>query len=131
MLRAFALRQDVRRRIDEAQAMMREKGLGALFIPAQGAPGMMGLAKYFTNLQLWAGTAWVVLGSEHPEPALIQSSSYGAEWNKQEATTTWVESPSPDPLGRALEVCREFCEKDKKIGIAKRNTQWKVGDTGV
>ena len=128
MLRTFALQQDVQRRIKKAQVMMREKGLGALFIPAQGAPGMMGMAKYFTNLQLWAGTAWVVIGSEHPEPALIQSSSYGTDWNKQEATTSWVENPSPDPLGRAIEVCKEFCERDKNVGIANLNTTWKAGD---
>jgi Xaa-Pro aminopeptidase len=128
MLRTFALRQDVQRRIKNAQAMMRDKGLGALFIPAQGAPGMMGMARYFTNLQLWSGTAWVVVGSEHPEPALLQSSSYGVEWNKQEATTSWVENPYPDPLGRAIEICKDFTERDKKIGIAQLKTTWKVGE---
>jgi Xaa-Pro aminopeptidase len=128
MLRQFALQEDVQRRIKKAQAMMKTKGLGALFIPAQGAPGMMGMAKYFTNLQLWAGTAWVVVGSEHPEPALIQSSSYGMEWNKQEATTSWIESPYPDPLGRAIEICKEFSERDKSIGIVNLKTTWKVGE---
>ncbi len=128
MLRKFALEQDIQRRIKNTQAIMKENGIGALFIPAQGAPGMMGVAKYFTNLQLWARAAWVVLGSEHHEPALIQTSSYGTDWNKQEATTSWVENPSPDALGRAIEICKEFTKKDKKIGIVNLNTNWKVGD---
>lgn len=128
MLRPFALKMDIQRRVENAQAMMRESGLGALFIPAQGAPGMMGLARYFTNLQLWAGSAWVVIGAEHPEPALVQSSSYGVEWNKQEATTAWVECPSPDPLGRAIEICKDFTDKDKTVGIAQLNKTWKVGE---
>jgi Xaa-Pro aminopeptidase len=108
--------------------MMKEKGIGALFIPAQGAPGMMGVAKYFSNLQLWAGTAWVVVGSEHPEPALVQTSSYGADWNRQEATTSWVESPQPDALKRAIEIGKEFTGRDKKIGIVNLKTTWRAGD---
>ena len=128
MLRNFALKQDVQRRVAKAQAMMKEKGLGALFLPAHGAPGMMGMAKYFTNLQLWAGPAWVVLGADHPEPAVIQWSSYGADWNRQETTTSWVENPDPDALGRAMEICREFTSKEKKIGIVNLNSNWKVGD---
>ncbi len=128
MLRRFALEQDVARRIKRAQEMMKEKGIGALFIPAQGAPGMMGMAKYFTNIQLWAGAAWVVLGSEHPEPALIQWSSYGADWNRQDATTSWVENPDPDAMGRAIEIARDFTRTNKKVGIEHLNTTWKVGD---
>lgn len=128
MLRKFALEQDIQRRIKNAQAIMKEKSIGALFIPAQGAPNMMGVAKYFTNLQLWAGTAWVVLGSEHHEPALVQTSTYGTDWNRQEASTSWVENPSPDALGRAIEICKEFTKKENKIGIVNLNTTWKVGD---
>ena len=128
MLRRFALEQDVARRIQRAQKMMKEKGIGALFIPAQGAPGMMGMAKYFSNINLWAGAAWVVLGSEHPEPALIQWSSYGADWNRQDATTSWVENPDPDAMGRAIEIAREFTRKDKKVGVEHLNSTWKVGD---
>lgn len=128
MLRDFALKLDVDRRVKNVQAIMKEKGLGALFLPAHGAPGMMGMAKYFTNLQLWAGPAWVVIGSEHPEPAVIQWSSYGADWNRQDATTSWVENPDPDALGRAIEICKEFTEKDKTIGIVNLQSNWKVGD---
>jgi Xaa-Pro aminopeptidase len=128
MLRRFALEQDVARRISRAQEMMKEKGLGALFIPAHGAPGLMGMAKYFTNIQLWAGPAWVVLGSDHPEPALIQWSSYGSDWNRQDATTSWVENPDPDALGRAIEIARDFTRANKKVGIEHLNSTWKVGD---
>ena len=128
MLRRFALEQDVARRITRAQKMMKDKGIGALFIPAHGAPGMMGMAKYFSNINLWAGPAWVILGSERPEPVIIVFSSYGAAWNRQDATTSWVENPDPDTMGRAIEIAREFTRKDKKIGIEHLNSTWKVGD---
>jgi len=128
MLRRFALEQDVARRVKKLQALMEEKGLGAVFIPARGAPGMMGMAKYFTNLVLWAGPAWVVVGADHPEPALIQWSAYGAEWNRQEATTSWVENPDPDALGRALEITQEFTASKKRVGVEHLNTNWTLGD---
>jgi Xaa-Pro aminopeptidase len=128
MLRRFALEQDVARRVKKLQAYMREKGLGAVFIPAHGAPGMMGVAKYFTNLVLWAGPAYVVVGAEHPEPALLQWSAYGAMWNRQEATTSWVENPDPDAFGRALEVARQLAGSTKRIGVEHLKTGWLVGE---
>jgi Xaa-Pro aminopeptidase len=107
---------------------MAEQDLGALLIPARGAPGMMGMAKYFTNLVLWAGPAWVVIGAEHPEPALLQWSSYGAEWNRQDSTTSWVENPDPDAYGRALEIVREFTEDTKRVGVEHLDSNWTLGD---
>ena len=115
MLRRFALEQDVARRVAAAKALMEEKGLGAILIPARGAPGMMGMAQYFTNLNLWAGPAWVVLTADDPEPALLIWSSYGAEWNRQEATTSWVENPDPDTYGRVLEIVAGATTKLKKV----------------
>ncbi len=128
MLRRFALEQDVARRVQRLQALMEEKGLGAVFIPAHGAPGMMGVAKYFTNLVLWAGPAYVVVGAQHPEPALIQWSAYGAMWNRQEATTSWVENPDPDAFGRAVEIAKELAGSRKRIGVEHVSTSWLVGE---
>jgi Xaa-Pro aminopeptidase len=128
MLRRFALEQDVARRVEKAQELMKEKNIGALFIPAHGAPGMMGMAKYFTNLVLWAGPAYIVVGAENPEPALIIWSSYGAEWNRQEATTSWVENPDPDAFGRALEIAKEMAASSKRIGVEHVKTSWTVGE---
>ena len=128
MLRRFALEQDVARRVDAAKALMEEKGLGAILIPARGAPGMMGMAQYFTNLNLWAGPAWVVLTADDPEPALLIWSSYGAEWNRQEATTSWVENPDPDTYGRVLEIVAGATTKLKRVGIEHIPTHWTVGD---
>jgi Xaa-Pro aminopeptidase len=128
MLRRFALEQDVDRRIKRLQAVMGEKDLGAVFVPAVGAPGMMGVAKYFTNLVLWAGPAYVVIGAEHPEPALVQWSAYGAEWNRQEATTSWVENPDPDAFGRALEITKEFAGSKKRIGVEHVSQRWNAGE---
>ncbi|NLE75369.1 MAG: hypothetical protein GX605_01285, partial [Chloroflexi bacterium] len=128
MLRRFALEQDVAQRIKKLQALMQEKGLGAVFIPAHGAPGMMGVAKYYTNIVLWAGPAYVVVGAEHPEPALIQWSAYGANWNRQEATTSWVENPDPDAFGRAIEIAKELAGAKKRIGVEHVNASWLVGE---
>lgn len=128
MLRRFALEQDVARRVKKLQALMAEKDLGAVFIPAHGAPGMMGVAKYYTNLVLWAGPAYVVVGAEHPEPALIQWSAYGAQWNRQEATTSWVENPDPDAFGRAVEIAKELAGSRKHIGVEHVRTSWLMGE---
>jgi Xaa-Pro aminopeptidase len=107
---------------------MKEKDLGAVFIVAGGGPGMMGMAKYLTNLVMWAGRAYVVLGAEHPEPALIQWSSYGTSWNRQEATTSWVENPDPDAYGRAIEIASELAGSTKRIGVEHVNQNWTVGE---
>jgi Xaa-Pro aminopeptidase len=128
MLRRFALEQDVARRIEKFQSMMKEKDLGAVFVVAGGGPGMMGMAKYLTNLVMWAGRAYVVLGAERPEPALVQWSSYGATWNRQEATTSWVENPDPDAYGRAIEIARELAGSSKRIGVEHVNQNWTVGE---
>lgn len=128
MIRRFALEQDVARRVKKIQSLMKEKGIGALVIPAHGAPGMMGMAKYITNLNLWAGAAWVVLGADAEEPAILQWSPYGADWNRQDATTKWVENPDPDAYGRVIEIAKEFCVKDKKVGVDHVAGNWSVGD---
>ena len=128
MLRRFALEQDVARRIEKFQTLMNEKDLGAVFVVAGGGPGMLGMAKYLTNLVMWAGRAYVVLGAEHPEPALIQWSSYGATWNRQEATTSWVENPDPDAYGRAIEIAKELAGSKKRIGVEHVAQNWTVGE---
>ena len=128
MLRRFALEEDVARRIEKFQALMKEKELGAILIVAGGAPGMMGMARYLTNLVMWAGRAYVVLGADNPEPALIQWSSYGASWNRQEATTSWVENPDPDAYGRAIEIAKDFAKSTKRIGVEHVATNWLVGE---
>ena len=128
MLRRFALEQDVDRRVKKLQALMKEKDLGAVFIPAHGAPGMMGMAKYFTNLRLWAGPAYVIVGADHPEPAVIIWSSYGAMWNRQDATTSWVENPDPDAYGRALEIAQELAGSKKRVGVEHLATSWTKGE---
>lgn len=128
MLRRFALEKDVARRVKRLQGLMREKELGVVIIPALGAPGMMGVAKYFTNLVLWAGPAHVLVGVEHPEPAIVQWSSYGALWNRQEATTSCVENPDADALGRTLELAKELAGSSNRVGVEHVAQRWSVGD---
>jgi len=128
MLNRFALQQDIRRRIRNVQSIMKAHGADVLLLSARGAPGQMGVARYFTNLQLWAGAAWVVLGSEEAEPALVLESSYEAEWNRQAAATAWVECPEADALGRAIEIVRDQSCSDKKIGVVQPEKTWKYGD---
>lgn len=125
MLSSFALQQDIRRRILNVQSIMRARGIGVLLLPAQGAPGMMGVARYLTNLHLWAGAAWVVVGCEESEAALVLESSYEAEWNRQAAATSWVECPKSDALGRALEIVSDLSQNNKKIGVVHPENHWK------
>ena len=128
MLTRFALEQDIARRIRRAQDLMRERDLGALLIPAVGGPGMWGVAKYFTNLNLWAGRAYVVVGAEHPNPVIVMGSPYGAEWNKQDATTPWVEYSMTDAFGRALEVTQELAGASRRVGVEHIQTNWSAGE---
>ncbi len=129
MLRRFALEQDVACRIKKVQNLMKKMELGAIFIVAGGGPGLMGMAKYLTNLVMWAGRAYVVLGAENPEPALIQWSSYGSSWNRQEATTSRIENGDPPGgYGRAIEIARELAGSTKRIGVEHVNQNWTVGE---
>ena len=128
MLSSSALKQDIRRRIGKVQSIMKDRGIGALLLPARGAPGMMGVARYFTNLQLWAGKAWAIVGSGESEAALVLESSYEAEWNRQAAATSWIECPEADALGKAIEIAGDLSRNDKKIGLVHPKKNWIYGD---
>ncbi len=128
MNRRFALEQDIARRIAKFQALMREKNIGALVVPATGSPGMFGMGKYLTNLVTWAGRSWVVLGADRLEPALVIPSPYGGNWNKQEATTSWVEYTMNDAYGRVIAIAKELAGSNKRIGVEHVAQSWVVGE---
>jgi len=128
MLQRFALEQDVARRIAAVQALLKEREIGALVIVAVGGPGMNGMARYLSNLVMWAGRAYVVLGADHLEPAVIQWSAYGANWNRQEVTTSWVENPPADAFARVIEIANELAGSNKRIGVEHVTQNWMVGE---
>ena len=57
MLTYESLKRDVAQRIERVQAMMAERGLGALIIVAGGAPGGLGALRYISHLHLWGGAS--------------------------------------------------------------------------
>ena len=91
-----ALVADTPRRIGALQQIMRAQGVGAAPFAATAGPGLFGVAKYFSNLVLWYGRAYVVVGARHPEPAIVHWSGFQSRWNRQEATT----APRRDPRCR-------------------------------
>lgn len=124
MLTHESLKKDVARRIKRIQEMMQEKDLGALIIAGSGGPGGLGAIRYITNAHLWSGAAYVVLGSEDPDPWAEIWSSYQAVWTRNETTTipSRVESPGESGIGtgvveRTVELAKEYAEKTKRIGM--------------
>ena len=129
MLTHESLKRDVARRITRIQAMMADAGLGALILVAGGAPGGLGALRYITNVHLWGGAAYGVLGSEDPDPWLLVWSSYQGVWSRNETTTDpqRVVSPS-DIVGRTTELARGYAESGKRIGMVNMNKLLSVGE---
>ena len=129
MLTYESLKRDVAQRIERVQAMMAERGLGALIIVAGGAPGGLGALRYISNLHLWGGAAYGVLGSEDPDPWLLVWSSYQGVWSRNEATTPRERVISPsDIVGRTAELARGFAERGRRVGMVNMNKLLSVGE---
>lgn len=133
--RRRALRVDTERRVRALQAVMRERGLGAALFTATAGPGLFGVAKYFTNLVLWYGRAYVVIGARQPEPVIVHWSSFQSEWNRQEATTERIETPdvsvaldSPVAFRRALEIAMDLAGADRRLGVEHVAQTWAAGE---
>jgi Xaa-Pro aminopeptidase len=129
LLTRESLKQDVRRRINRIQELMREKELGALIVVGAGAPGGMGAIRYISNAHLWAGAAYVVLGHDDPDPWVEVGSSYQAVWTRNETTTirARVESPE-DIIARASQLAKDYAKKAKRIGMVNMNKLLSLGN---
>jgi Xaa-Pro aminopeptidase len=133
--RRDALRTDTPRRIEALQRVMREQGIGATLLTATAGPGLFGVAKYFSNLVLWYGRAYVVIGPRHSEPALVHWSGFQSKWNRQEATTQWIETPdvgialdSLVAFRRALDIAIDLAGDDRRIGVEHAPATWAAGE---
>jgi Xaa-Pro aminopeptidase len=131
MLTHASLKRDVTNRIARIQSMMAEQGLGALILVAGGAPGGLGALRYITNVHLWGGAAYGVLGTEDPDPWLLVWSSYQGVWSRNETTTLRDRVISPDDIvGRTTELARGYAEQGKRIGMVNMNKLLSVGEHG-
>ena len=129
MLTHDALTRDVSQRINRIQAMMAEKDLGAIIIVGGGAPGGLGALRYITNVHLWGGAAYGVLGSEDPDPWLLVWSSYQGVWSRNETTTQKDRVISPgDIVGGTTKLARNYAEKSRRIGMVNMNKLLTVGE---
>ena len=129
MLTHDALKRDVARRIQRVQAMMTERGLGALIVVGKAAPGGLGAMRYISNARLWGGNGFVVLGSEDPDPWVQIWSPYQALWTQNETTTVAarVESP-PDLVGRVAALAKGYAARGKRIGFVSSDSLLGMGD---
>lgn len=134
--RRAALKHDMPRRIAALQARMRDAGVGAVLLTGTAGPGLFGVPKYFTNLSLWYGRAYVVIGVDHPEPAIVHWSGFQAEWNRQEATTSWIETPdvavalgSLAAFKRALAIARELGGSSRRLGVENMGQTWTMSES--
>jgi Xaa-Pro aminopeptidase len=129
MLTRSALQRDIARRVSAAKSLMDQEGVGAILIPAGGGPGLMGMAKYFTNVVLWAGRAYIILAADEDAPVIVQWSGYGAAWNRQESVGSRVETSSDsDAFGHALEILRSVVGGATRIGVEHVATSWAAGE---
>jgi Xaa-Pro aminopeptidase len=120
MLSKESLKVEIARRIKKLQALMAEKDLGAAVVIGGGAPGQLGTARYFTNIDLWSGREFIVIGRADPEPVAFIASSYQAEWAKELGTTSKVHSPD-NLIGGAAAAAKEIAGGNKRIGFANFN----------
>jgi Xaa-Pro aminopeptidase len=120
-----AHRADVRRRLTALRAAMATDGVDAFLGVAQGAPGMGGILRYFTNVELWAGRAFLLATPDDEDPLVIMWSNYGAEWAKQMATTPRVVSTIQEhrlPVARVIDELRRIVRPGQRVGVANLNT---------
>src|SRR5437870_9549177 len=87
-----SLKRDLERRVRVAQGVMRERGLAALVAVCAGAPHHNGWIRYFTAAEMWGGRVYLILGPHILERRIIMRSTYDAEWVRQQAVDTVVES---------------------------------------
>jgi len=125
------LKKDIDRRVKGLQEIMKEKDIGATILPAAGAPGMNGLLRYFTNAELWAGKAFVIVTPDEPEPLIVYWSNYAAAWGEEMATTSRIESTimtDYSPLERVCEIVTEAAADNKRVGLANRDVTFLVNE---
>ncbi|MGQ0570375.1 MAG: M24 family metallopeptidase [Armatimonadota bacterium] len=122
MLSTDTLSVEVAKRISRLQALMAEKGLVVTVVVGGGAPGQLGAARYFTNVDLWSGREFVVIGRSDPDPVVFIASSYQAEWARMLATTKRIHSPENLVSGAAAAI-REAAAASgsKRIGTVNFN----------
>jgi len=133
--RRASLEADMPRRIKALQSVMREKGIGATLLCATAGPGLFGVAKYFSNLSMWYGRAFVVVGVDDAEPAIVHWSGFQSAWNRQEATTKRIETPdvavalgAVEAFERAAEIAVEMAGGAQRIGVEHMPHTWMVGE---
>jgi Xaa-Pro aminopeptidase len=122
MLSMESLKVEVARRIARLQALMADRDLGAVVVIGGGAPGQLGAARYYTNVDLWSGREYVVIGRRDPDPVVFIASSYQAEWAKEMATTNKIHSPD-NLIGGAAAAIKDMAAAadSKRVGAANFN----------
>lgn len=129
MLSMDALKVEVARRLSRLQDLMGEKDLAAAVVIGGGAPGQLGAARYFTNVDLWSGRSFVVIGRNDPQPVVFIASSYQAEWAKTMATTQRIHSPD-NLVGGAAAAIRDAsgAAGSKRVGAVNMNRLLSVNE---
>ena len=99
---------------------MRDKNLDLLVAVCAGAPEQTGWIRYFTGAEMWGGREFVVIEPDSLERLVIIRSTYDAEWIRQQAVATRVESTlleSLPPVTRTVEAVAEMTQGTGRIGM--------------
>lgn len=99
---------------------MRERGLAALVAVCAGAPHHNGWIRYFTAAEMWGGRVYLILGPQTLERRIIMRSTYDAEWVRQQAVDTVVESTLIEqisPVDRTIQYLTDLVGPRARIGM--------------
>jgi Xaa-Pro aminopeptidase len=115
-----AVKSDLNRRVHAAQAIMRERRLAAIVAACAGAPHHNGWIRYFTAAEIWGGRLFLILTPDTLERHVIMRSTYDAEWVRQQAFDTVVESTlieQVSPVDRTIQYLADVVGPGARIGM--------------
>jgi Xaa-Pro aminopeptidase len=104
---------------------MSAQGVNLLVGVCAGAPHHNGWIRYFTGAEMWGGRVFLVLRADTLARHIIMRSTYDAEWVRQQALDTTVESTLIEqvaPVERTIAAIREFAGGRGRVGMLRMHT---------
>jgi Xaa-Pro aminopeptidase len=116
------LKADLDRRVRAAQDIMRSKDLKLIVVTCAGAPHHNGFIRYFTSAEIWGGREFLILRPDSLARHVVMRSTYDAEWIRQQAVDTTVDSTLIQQISPAkwtADMVAEITGGRGRIGFAR------------
>ncbi|MGH2404476.1 MAG: M24 family metallopeptidase [bacterium] len=124
MLTRETLKADLDRRITAAHALMKAKDLKLLIAVCFGAPHHNGWIRYFTSAEVWGGRLFLLIRPETSTRHVVMRSTYDAEWVRQQALDTTVDSTLIEqisPMERTIELVAAATGGRGRVGMLRKH----------